>query len=1045
MASGCSDDDRRFSTESRIEITTKKDERIVFPETKTLDQGQSFFRMFSIPRHHVQQEEEPKEDKILPPSQPMLPPVTEEFSCDICGTIFRNKGGRTRHRKTCAKKREVTPMPTENIVTPNEPQVWGEHTYTELTQIIDSAYEECVKWKRNLFMLPTGRIGNEIVDEMTRLIDEWINDSPLKQLSLKALMIMPCLLLQKPSRNSKSKDNSDALKRRFQLWKSGDFDALIREARYLQSQLSFRSGTQSFEEKAKRFNDLMLKGKIGPALRLLNDIESSGVLNLTKETLTSLQAKHPNGEDRHDDFLLRGPINKVEDYVFQKIDGTLIRKLACQLKGAAGPSTLDADGWRRILTSASFGNHSMNLCDAIAKVSRKLCHKPDLWQDGSLEPLLSCRLIPLDKNPGVRPIAIGEVLRRLIGKSVVTVLKPNVLQSVGDLQLCGGQKSGCEAAVHAMRILSKEADCDGILLVDADNAFNRINRRVMIHNVQIICPEIATFIGNTYSSNSRLSITGGYEINSSEGTAQGDPVAMPLYALALVPLLENISSKDVNQVAYADDLTSAGQLESLLGWWTKLQNIGPYLGYFPKGSKSWLVVKSDKYELAKSIFKDTNINITKEGKRHLGAAIGSNEFKDEYVANFVKDWINQLKVLSEIAKAYPQSAYCAFTAGFIHKFNHIIRTIPDIKPHLQPLEDVIRHHFIPALCEGRTCNDHERQLLSLPVKLGGLGIINVLETCELDFQQSVKITRSLVRKIVNQNVADTSEPDESDNVESKTSFYQRKLENLKSHSSPIELKAIEIASSTGASAWLSSLPIKTEEFSLTKREFFDAIYLRYCWDMKNLPSDCVCGSKFSVDHALQCKVGGFIHMRHNELVNITANLSSIVCKDVEKEPILQKRFEHDSELRADITLRGFWQRQQKAFLDVRVFSPSARSYQNQNLPSVMRQMEKEKKRKYLYRVLDQENGTFTPLVFSANGGMSKETKRFYARLSELLSEKNNSSFSETYFYIKRKISFSLIRSAVVCLRGSRSWRHRRHSPFINTTADAEVTNCIANI
>ena len=128
-------------------------------------------------------------------------------------------------------------------------------------------------------------------------------------------------------------------------------------------------------------------------------------------------------------------------------------------------------------------------------MSQKFCQKPELRQDGSLEPLISSRLIPLDKNPGVRPIAIGEVLRRLIGKSVVTALKSNVLISVGDLQLCGGQKSDCEAAVHATRILFKESNCDGILLVDADNVFNRINRRVMMHNVQIICPEIATFIG----------------------------------------------------------------------------------------------------------------------------------------------------------------------------------------------------------------------------------------------------------------------------------------------------------------------------------------------------------------------------------------------------------------------------------------------------------------------------------------------------------------------------------------------------------------------
>lgn len=184
-----------------------------------------------------------------------------------------------------------------------EAQVWGDHTYAELTQIINAAYEECVKWKRNLFMFPTGKIGNEFIDEMTRLFHECVNDSPLKILSLKMLMIMPCLLLQKPNRISKSKENFNALKRRFLLWKNGDFDALVREARYLQSQLVFRPGTRTFEEKAQQFNGLMTRGKIVPALRLLNDIDSSGVLNLTKETMTTLQTKHPEGQDRHEEYI----------------------------------------------------------------------------------------------------------------------------------------------------------------------------------------------------------------------------------------------------------------------------------------------------------------------------------------------------------------------------------------------------------------------------------------------------------------------------------------------------------------------------------------------------------------------------------------------------------------------------------------------------------------------------------------------------------------------------------------------------------------------
>ena len=90
------------------------------------------------------------------------------------------------------------------------------------------------------------------------------------------------------------------------------------------------------------------------------------------------------------------------------------------------------------------------------------------------ERLDSCRLVPLDKNPGVRPIGIGEVLRRIIGKSIIRVIKPNILESGGCLQFCTGPPSGCEAAVHAMKDIFEEEETDGLLLVDASNAFNSL-------------------------------------------------------------------------------------------------------------------------------------------------------------------------------------------------------------------------------------------------------------------------------------------------------------------------------------------------------------------------------------------------------------------------------------------------------------------------------------------------------------------------------------------------------------------------------------------
>ena len=78
------------------------------------------------------------------------------------------------------------------------------------------------------------------------------------------------------------------------------------------------------------------------------------------------------------------------------------------------------------------------------------------------------------------------------------------------------------------------------------------------------------------------------------------------------------------------------------------------------------------------------------------------------------------------------------------------------------------------------------------------------------------------------------------------------------------------------------------DFDLNKREFKDAIHLRYDWKLTDTPTVCVCRERFSVDHAMICKRGGFIIQRHNELRDLEADLLDLVCNDVEIEPVLQE-------------------------------------------------------------------------------------------------------------------------------------------------------------
>ena len=104
------------------------------------------------------------------------------------------------------------------------------------------------------------------------------------------------------------------------------------------------------------------------------------------------------------------------------------------------------------------------LCEAIASMTKRLC--TEYVDPRGLEAILANRLIPLDKGEGaVRPIGLGEVLRRIMGKCVTKVTKPEVIDASGSLQVCAGHKSGSEAAIHAMRELFEHDNSDAVTYI----------------------------------------------------------------------------------------------------------------------------------------------------------------------------------------------------------------------------------------------------------------------------------------------------------------------------------------------------------------------------------------------------------------------------------------------------------------------------------------------------------------------------------------------------------------------------------------------------
>ena len=284
--------------------------------------------------------------------------------------------------------------------------------------------------------------------------------------------------------------------------------------------------------------------------------------------------------------------------------------------------------------------------------------------------------------------------------------------------------------------------------------------------------------------------------------------------------------------------------------------------------------------------------------------------------------------LTEIAAAEPQLAYSAFVYGTSKRWNFVARTTPNISSLLNPLEYQLKESFIPAIIGKQYVPDDIRRIISLPAKMGGLGINNIALTSDLEYDNSVAATHALADAIYNQNT--TYAADNEKQVKILASIKRKREEHFKKlkavileDSTASTVRQLELLSEKGASSWLTSLPLKEYGFLLNKQEFHDAIALRYNLTLSNLnsPKECVCGATNSINHCLICKRGGYVILRHNTLRDTTAELLREVCSDVYTEPPLLPvrgiQLPNGANVtdgaQLDVSARSFWTPLDRAF------------------------------------------------------------------------------------------------------------------------------------
>ena len=281
------------------------------------------------------------------------------------------------------------------------------------------------RWKTLVFLqskhyeIPGGAIGRRYVD----LLSEEVSQVGAGNYSSDRVIAFSALMLQRDRMIKRSCDVRRVIERRMDLWKNQEFNVLLQEAiRCDKSLKNTRKSDMNKDHVTKVFTKLMLQGKIRAAVRWLSEKARGGILHPMDQVESKvsvklqvwevLRNKHPNPSIPSNDPLIENEV--LPEFEDVEICRSHVLKVVRQIQGGTGPGGCDAIHWQDALLP--YGAHSGRLRESVATLCRRLANTIVPWED--VRSLVSSRLIAIDKCPGVRPIWVGESLRRMIGKVI---------------------------------------------------------------------------------------------------------------------------------------------------------------------------------------------------------------------------------------------------------------------------------------------------------------------------------------------------------------------------------------------------------------------------------------------------------------------------------------------------------------------------------------------------------------------------------------------------------------------------------------------------
>ena len=372
-----------------------------------------------------------------------------------------------------------------------------------------------------------------------------INQNPLLLDNWQKLFLLPhCILANPPNGDRLGWGKlQDIVKERILKWRRGDILNLWDE---LVSSVSLNRHHHGIGRKGMRetgpeslqainIRRAKLATQAGQYRKGIQALTSEGLAPTSESTLEIMRAKHPQSSPpQRPSTPTPSPIT---------VSSTLVSKALHSFPSdsSSGPSLLRANHLKEAIScpSAACG----------ARALRALSELVNLLAAGTPEQvapyLCGAILIPVKKKSGgLRPIAVGEVLRRLTSKCLSRAVQPDAIDILAPLQVGVGVKAGCEAVIHSVSHILEKPNLPLLsrwtLLIDFSNAFNSVSREHMFSSLRPTLPALSPWIEWCYYSQSIL-LLGDRSLLSCCGVQQGDPLGPLCFALTLQPVIKRIN------------------------------------------------------------------------------------------------------------------------------------------------------------------------------------------------------------------------------------------------------------------------------------------------------------------------------------------------------------------------------------------------------------------------------------------------------------------------------------------------------------------------